>query len=235
MRVYRPGNQALTDFVFYLVARIVASGTVHAERLWTWLAPFDASVGYQNQQRLKLDEMIREDTALRRAIQRIVLLERTANDEIAWRVWELRRRSPSLVPTADDIIALLAVLDSSDFSDERLRALVVLVSHDGEVGSEVRAAAARFATHRPELIEWLDQLSEPRIPRWQIDDEERQRERRAIMAGQHAEHRKVLVGTRDAVLGLQTDSLMISRYRPFEIPRWRESESLRRLMAAFEC
>lgn len=44
----------------------------------------------------------------------------------------------------------------------------------------------------------------------------------------------VLVGTRDAVLGLQTDPQMISRYRPFEIPRWRESESLRRLMAAFE-
>jgi len=27
---------------------------------------------------------------------------------------------------------------------------------------------------------------------------------------------------------------MISRYTPFEIPRWRESEGLRRLLAAFE-
>jgi hypothetical protein len=27
---------------------------------------------------------------------------------------------------------------------------------------------------------------------------------------------------------------MVSRYRPFEIPRWRESDSLRRLLAAFE-
>jgi hypothetical protein len=44
----------------------------------------------------------------------------------------------------------------------------------------------------------------------------------------------VLVGTRDAVLALQTDTQMISSYTPFEIPRWRESEGLRRLLAAFE-
>ncbi|CAN7803293.1 TniB family NTP-binding protein [Paraburkholderia hospita] len=44
----------------------------------------------------------------------------------------------------------------------------------------------------------------------------------------------VLVGTRDAVLALQTDTQMISRYTPFEIPRWRESDGLRRLLAAFE-
>ncbi|SAL54512.1 TniB transposition protein [Caballeronia sordidicola] len=44
----------------------------------------------------------------------------------------------------------------------------------------------------------------------------------------------VMVGTRDAVLAFQTDTQMISRYTPFEIPRWRESEGLRRLLAAFE-
>jgi hypothetical protein len=44
----------------------------------------------------------------------------------------------------------------------------------------------------------------------------------------------VVVGTRDAVLALQTDAQMLSRYTPFEIPRWHESDSLRRLLAAFE-
>jgi hypothetical protein len=44
----------------------------------------------------------------------------------------------------------------------------------------------------------------------------------------------VLVGTRDAVLALLTDAQMLSRYTPFEIPRWRESDGLRRLLAAFE-
>jgi hypothetical protein len=43
----------------------------------------------------------------------------------------------------------------------------------------------------------------------------------------------VLVGTRDAVLALQTDTQMISRYTPFEILRRRESDGLRRLLTAF--
>lgn len=44
----------------------------------------------------------------------------------------------------------------------------------------------------------------------------------------------VLVGTRDAVIALQTDSQIVSRFTPFEVPRWRESEAFRRLLAAFE-
>jgi hypothetical protein len=44
----------------------------------------------------------------------------------------------------------------------------------------------------------------------------------------------VLVGTRDAVLVLQTDTQMMNRYTPFEIPRWCESDGPRRLLAAFE-
>lgn len=43
-----------------------------------------------------------------------------------------------------------------------------------------------------------------------------------------------LVGARDAVIALQTDSQMVSRFTPFEVPRWRESETFRRLLAAFE-
>ena len=44
----------------------------------------------------------------------------------------------------------------------------------------------------------------------------------------------VLVGTADAPLALATDPQMISRFTPFEIPRWRESDDLRRLLGAFE-
>ncbi|MDN8618185.1 TniB family NTP-binding protein [Variovorax ginsengisoli] len=36
--------------------------------------------------------------------------------------------------------------------------------------------------------------------------------------------RSVLVGTADAPLALTTGSLMISRFTPFDIPRWRESD-----------
>lgn len=44
----------------------------------------------------------------------------------------------------------------------------------------------------------------------------------------------VLVGTQDAVMALQTDPQMVSRFRRFEVPRWQESEAFRCLLAAFE-
>lgn len=44
----------------------------------------------------------------------------------------------------------------------------------------------------------------------------------------------VVVGTSDAPLALASDAQMISRFTPFGIPRWRESDDLRRLLGAFE-
>lgn len=44
----------------------------------------------------------------------------------------------------------------------------------------------------------------------------------------------VVVGTSDALLALETDAQMRSRFTPFEIPRWRESDEFRRLLSAFE-
>lgn len=44
----------------------------------------------------------------------------------------------------------------------------------------------------------------------------------------------VVVGTSDAPLALQTDAQMHSRFTPMEIPRWRQSDDFRRLLAAFE-
>jgi hypothetical protein len=44
----------------------------------------------------------------------------------------------------------------------------------------------------------------------------------------------VVVGTSDAPLALESDAQMCSRFMPFEIPRWRESDDFRRLLRAFE-
>ncbi len=71
-----------------------------------------------------------------------------------------------------------------------------------------------------------------------------------LLAGSHLEQRAslnllkylandlkisiVAVGTDDAPLAFQTDTQMSSRFTPFEIPRWTESEDLRRLLRAFE-
>ena len=43
-----------------------------------------------------------------------------------------------------------------------------------------------------------------------------------------------LVGTAHAVVALQTDPQMSSRFSPMELPRWSESDDFRRLLHAFE-
>jgi hypothetical protein len=44
----------------------------------------------------------------------------------------------------------------------------------------------------------------------------------------------VLVGTDDARIALQTDAQIMSRFTPFELPRWRENDDFRRLLSSFE-
>ena len=71
-----------------------------------------------------------------------------------------------------------------------------------------------------------------------------------LLAGSHREQRAslnllkylandlkisvVAVGTSDAPVAFQTDPQMSSRFTPFEIPRWTESDDFRRLLRAFE-
>ena len=71
-----------------------------------------------------------------------------------------------------------------------------------------------------------------------------------LLAGSHIEQRAslnllkylandlkisvVAVGTSDAPLAFRTDAQMSSRFTPFEMPRWTESDDFRRLLRAFE-
>ena len=44
----------------------------------------------------------------------------------------------------------------------------------------------------------------------------------------------MIAGTNDALLALQSDDQMVSRFRPFELARWRESDEFRGFVQAFE-
>jgi hypothetical protein len=44
----------------------------------------------------------------------------------------------------------------------------------------------------------------------------------------------VAVGTSDAPVAFYTDAQVASRFTPFELARWTESEDFRRLLSAFE-
>jgi hypothetical protein len=195
----RPGNESLTDFAYALIARVVTSRPVTAEQLWTWLEPFNESIGYNNESRRQLDDAIRSNSSLREAIQSNVLLDRNGDENIYQRVYALRQRSPALVPTTADVIALLRALDPADRSDERWREVVTLVPHDGEGGADVRAAAAPFCSHRPDVTEWLNGLAAPRVPKWQARQEQQTRKARARTAARHAEHRKLFASQLERV------------------------------------
>ncbi|MFJ4430567.1 NACHT domain-containing protein [Pseudomonas sp. NPDC089395] len=188
-RYDRPGNDALTDFAYHLTARRVETGGVTAEKLWSWLEPFDASTGYHRESRQQLEILIRREDRLRQAVQRYVLLERPSHHNLWQLAWRLRERSSAFAPTAADVIALLETLDHSDHSDERWRHLVQLTPHDEQNGSEVRAVARRFAAHSTELMEWVENLVAPVLSEWQIKQDERERARRAKQTAAHARQR----------------------------------------------
>ncbi|WP_406820039.1 NACHT domain-containing protein [Pseudomonas sp. KnCO4] len=189
-RYDRPGNDVLTDFAYHLIARRVETGGVTAQKLWAWLEPFDASVGYHRESRQQLEALIQREDGLRQAIQRYVLLEQPSNHNPWQRAWRLNERSSAFAPSAADVTALLDTLDHLDHSDERWRDLVQLTPPGEDNHSEVRAAARRFAAHSAELSEWIENLGVPVLSEWQIKQAERERARQAKQTEAHAEHRK---------------------------------------------
>ena len=173
-----------------LLERRIAAGGASAAKFWSWIAPFDASSGYQHEPRRQLDALVRGDDILRREVQRHVLLDLPGEQNVWQREWRLSKRIGGLSVTPEDVIALLDILDPADRTNERWREVIQLTRHEGEIGAAVRAAARPFAAHRSDLIEWIDHLAEPHTPRWQTEEAERKRKRRAKQATKQAEHRK---------------------------------------------
>ena len=189
-RHQRAGNDDLTDFGYQLIGRRLAAGAIDAPRLWRWLEPFDAEVGYQRKARADVHKLIHEDECLRRAGQRLVLLEQPGTETIWQRFWRLTSRSPGLSPTPHDVIELLGALDATESDDQKWRDVLQLTPHSASEGADVRKAATRFAVQRPDVLEWIDHLAEPRTPVWQIEQEERAHQRAAEQAKQWKEHRE---------------------------------------------
>lgn len=183
------GNDVLTDLAYHLIVRVVETGDVTAQQLWSWLEPFHTRDGYQRDVHKKLHELIQRDDNLRRSVQRLVLLELPSDHNPFQQSWRLSERSTGFIPSDTDVIALLNRLNPKDHGDERWRDLVQLSRHDGEAGTQVRAAARIFAARSPDLLQWLEKLAYKTIPEWQIKQIESERKRRVEQAARHAKHR----------------------------------------------
>lgn len=182
-------NYVLTDLAYYLLMRILPDGGVVAEKLWSWIEPFDANEGYNRELRQKFSEHIQSNNALRQALQRLVLLDLPSSDDIWQRLCKLNDVSHSFSLSSEDIVRLLGFLNPKDHSDERWKELIQLINHDGEIGAEVRCAAKAFAAHSSDALEWIDKLCDQPIPDWKIKQDNRDLQYRVKQAAERAKHR----------------------------------------------
>lgn len=183
----QPGFESISDLANSLIVRRLDLGPVAPERLWTWMRPFTSDSTYQRSARKKLAVALACETDLRRAIQKLVLLDEPGERNVWQRAWRLSGRSPGLSPTEEDAIALLDALGDDD---PRWREVVQLATHTPPDGVAVREAAARFTALDMEGAEWLAGLVDPPQPEWQLKEEKRQREQREKREAQWAEHRR---------------------------------------------
>lgn len=184
----RRGAAALTDLVLGLLARLLAEGlsASHAAQVWGWVRPFRAEVGYKSEVRETVSDLLKANTPLRRAIQKLTLLDLPSPQTKWYRLHRLCERSTGFALSDDDCIALL---DSLPDDDPEWQAVVRLVPHNAERGATVREAALRFARKAEGREEWLAELTRPSIPDWQLENEERDRERQAKREADWEAHR----------------------------------------------
>lgn len=185
----RPSTENLTSITYRLIVRIMKNHSISAEKLWSWLTCFDDIVLYHKEPKQELHLLIAGNNYLRRAIQRLVLLELPGEKTIWDRAWSLSRPSSALQPSNADIIALLEQLDPTDQDDVLWQQLVQLTPHDGDIGADVRLAARPHANCSSSR-EWLDRLATPEVPTWKIEQEEKRKQYQEKRASSLAENRK---------------------------------------------
>jgi hypothetical protein len=177
-------RDAVTDLVFALLARRLAGSPPDASKLWHWLKPFDSRRGVNRATRKAVADVLLANDGLRRAVQRHVFLELESEENIWHRAFHMP--ALSLNPNEDDIIWLLDQLDQEDL---RWREIVQLSPHGPENGVRVRLAAKRFAESNLDDQAWLEQLCEPHVPDWQIEQEQEERDRKAKREADWKVHR----------------------------------------------
>lgn len=208
----------LGDFAYHLLSRRIAGAPTQADRLWSWLQHFDESDGFQRDTRARLAKHLQENQGLRRAIQKLVILDLPGEATPRERFCRMTDRSSGLAPTPEDVIVLLQALDPTSKDDMRWQDIVQMARHDGDTGATVRNEAIAFAEHRPDLLQWLMRLSDP--PSWKQENDlrtDRHRAkflaRRTKMRTHYREHIArvrtadygALIGPANAYLGLLHD------------------------------
>lgn len=195
-------KERIFDLAYGLLNRRMAFGPVPPSQLWDWLMPLEEH-GYQAEARQGVANRLQADTALRRAVQRQVLLDPRLDGNLWHATWRMTERSSGLAVDEADVVALLHALNDDD---PRWRAVVELARHNADEGEAVRVAAARFAVRDTDGPAWLESLRNPAPPQWQLDQEarrlKRQTERQARWLGHRASFTRDIEKVRAGEFGL---------------------------------
>ena len=177
------------NLVNVLSERRLELGSIEPLLLWRWLSSYGGRRSPRFEFQNTISHWFQKNVEARRRIQRFELLEQPGPDTVFVRGLGLNDLYTGLYPNECDIIELLSYLDPrSESSGNRWKELVRLCPHDEERGSQVRKAAAPFATEQ-EGQEFLERLANPEFPEWQTKQDKRKKQRKEEEQKKWAEHR----------------------------------------------
>jgi hypothetical protein len=151
------------------------SKTVSPEQLWSWVRTLQTESHYRPDGREKIQKILREDTRLRRGVQRLALFSDGVGNQCWQSIWRLRSLSEGLDLTEEDArIYLAEIVERSDpIESECWKDLVSFFRNDQGVPADIKRLARPYTQGNKELLEWLTQ--KPKADAW-----ERKRKRRAL-------------------------------------------------------
>ena len=172
--------------------------------LLRWLRAFGGRDSYLDEAEIKIEKFLAGNTAMRRAIQRLVATETIDDEKGMFETdWKLNEIHSALGLTESDAVNFLE-RQSKDFP--HWRDAVRLFPHSEDKGVCIREAVRRFFGDEEAYVEFIDQLLNPPPPPWQTKRAERQSKYQAERDQRWIEFRSNLSD--------EIDALTLGRFGP---------------------
>lgn len=185
----------LSNFVSRGIRHVLRLGPVKPDRVWNWLKLLDTYHGRSRDDHLKLEAIFRDDSGLRRSIQRYALAHDTSEDTLWMRSWRLHHVLNALSMTTDDAVEMLEEVaarnERTERDDQDWQDLVQIARSRDGLTPEVTAVARRYARGDKELLAFLRKAARPTVNKWEkqslAKERKRAKEKQSIWGKHRAE------------------------------------------------
>ena len=204
---------SIGDLVRFLTARVVElEPSIRPERVWDWIAWLDGDAAHDNNVRKRLAATFGENSALRAAILRHVLLG-PGTDSIEAAGERLDAARLELYPTTDDLAGLMKGLceprGSGPVDRETWRGLLLLDRSAGGLPAGLCDAATAAANGDPELLAIVDDMSDEADLKRRAEEEERRSREHAERVRVRQFHRDELAKRASAIAAGELEVLAL--------------------------